>query len=51
MSDLEMVLTINAADERIRKVVTYRKIMARFQMVMFFKEPADVKDTGFLAGL
>jgi outer membrane lipoprotein-sorting protein len=50
VGDLEMVLTNKRGEERIRKVMAYRKDYGKDQkMVMFFKEPADVKDTGFLS--
>lgn len=49
-SDLEMTLINKKGQERIRKVLTYRKDYGDdSKMVMFFKEPADVKDTGFLS--
>jgi len=49
-ADLEMVLTNKRSEERIRKVVAYRKDYGKdSKLVMFFKGPADVKDSGFLS--
>ena len=53
-SDLEMILINKKGQERKRKVITYRKDYENdsegsdTKTVMFFKEPADVKNTGFL---
>jgi len=55
VADLEMVLVNDKGQERNRKVVAYRKDYTDNadgfdkKTVMFFKEPADVKDTGFLS--
>ena len=50
IGNLEMVLTNDKGQERIRKVVAYRKDYGKdTKMVMFFKEPADVKDAAFLS--
>lgn len=49
-SALHMTLTNKRGQERKREVVTYRKDYGDdSKMVMFFKEPADVKNTGFLS--
>ena len=49
VADLEMILTNDKGQERNRKVVAYRKDYGKdSKLVMFFKEPADVKDTAFL---
>lgn len=50
VADLEMILTNDKGQERNRKVVAYRKDYGKdSKLVMFFKEPADVKDTAFLS--
>jgi outer membrane lipoprotein-sorting protein len=50
ISDLEMTLTNNKGQERVRKVIAYRKDYgADSKTLMLFKEPADVKNTGFLS--
>ncbi len=47
--DLEMTLINKRGQERKRKVINYRKDYGKDdKTVMFFKKPADVKDTGFL---
>ena len=53
ISELEMILINKKGQERIRKVQTFRKDYdddpeLDTKTVMFFMEPADVKDTGFL---
>jgi outer membrane lipoprotein-sorting protein len=49
-AQLEMTLINKRGQERIRKVVSYRKDYGEDdKTVMFFLEPADVKDTGFLS--
>ena len=49
-SDLEMTLINKKGQERIRKVVSYRKDDGKDnKSVMFFLEPADVKNTAFLS--
>lgn len=49
-SDLEMILINKRDQERQRKVRAFRKDYGKdSKMVMFFMEPADVKDTGFLS--
>lgn len=49
-SDLEMTLINKKGQERIRKVVSYRKDYGDDdKSVMFFLEPADVKNTAFLS--
>lgn len=49
-SDLEMTLINKKGQERIRKVMSYRKDYGDDdKSVMFFLEPADVKDTAFLS--
>jgi outer membrane lipoprotein-sorting protein len=49
-SDLEMILINKRNQQRIRKVVSYRKDYGEDnKSVMFFLEPADVKNTGFLS--
>ncbi len=48
-AELEMTLINKRGQQRIRKVITYRKDYGKDEkMVMFFLEPADVKETGFL---
>ncbi|MCP4401881.1 MAG: outer membrane lipoprotein-sorting protein [bacterium] len=48
-TDLEMTLINKRGQERKRKVISYRKDYGKDEKtVMFFKKPADVKDTGFL---
>lgn len=48
-TDMEMTLINKNGQERVRKVMTYRKDYGEdSHSVMFFLEPADVKDTGFL---
>ncbi|GAK56064.1 hypothetical protein U27_03026 [Candidatus Vecturithrix granuli] len=49
-AELEMILINDKGQERNRKVQVYRKDYGKdSKMVMFFMEPADVKDTGFLS--
>ena len=49
-ADLEMTLINKRGQQRIRKVINYRKDYGKDdKLVMFFLEPADVKDTGFLS--
>ncbi len=49
-SDLEMILINKKNQERKRIVQNFRKDDGKdSKTVMFFKEPADVKDTGFLS--
>jgi len=48
--ELEMTLINKRGQERIRQVISYRKDYGEdSKTVMFFKEPADVKGTGFLS--
>jgi outer membrane lipoprotein-sorting protein len=50
IADLEMMLTNKNGKQRIRKVQMYRKDYGEDnKSVMFFLEPADVKNTGFLS--
>jgi len=49
-ANLEMILTNKRGQQRIRKVISYRKDYGKDdKTVMFFLEPADVKGTGFLS--
>lgn len=49
-AELEMILINDKGQERNRKVQVYRKDYGKdSKMVMFFMDPADVKDTGFLS--
>ncbi len=53
ISELEMILINKKGQERVRKVQTFRKdydddAELDTKTVMFFMEPADVKNTGFL---
>lgn len=49
ISDLEMVLIDKNGHERVRKIRSYTKDQGEdSQRIMFFLEPADVKDTAFL---
>jgi outer membrane lipoprotein-sorting protein len=48
-ADLEMVLIDKSGHKRIRKIHSFSKDKGKdTQRLMFFLEPADVKDTGFL---
>lgn len=48
-SEMEMILINKRGQQRVRKIVTYRKDYGEDdKSVMFFLEPADVKGTGFL---
>ncbi len=49
VSNMEMVLIDKRGNERVRKIKSYTKDFGkdRYRM-MFFQEPADVKNTGFL---
>jgi outer membrane lipoprotein-sorting protein len=48
-SEMEMILINKRGQQRVRKIVTYRKDYGDDEKsVMFFLEPADVKGTGFL---
>jgi outer membrane lipoprotein-sorting protein len=50
IADMEMVLINKRGQERLRKVVNYRKDYGEDdKSVMFFLEPADVKNTAFLS--
>ena len=50
VADLEMTLINKRGQERIRKVKSYRKDYGEDdKSVMFFLEPADVKETAFLS--
>ncbi len=50
ITSLEMTLINKRGQKRIRQVLTYRRDYEdkTTKMVMFFQEPADVKNTGFL---
>ncbi len=49
VSDMEMVLVDRNGNERVRKIRSYGKDKGEDrQRIMFFVEPADVKDTAFL---
>jgi outer membrane lipoprotein-sorting protein len=49
-AEMEMILTNKRGQQRVRKVITYRKDYGKdSKSVMFFLEPADVKGTGFLS--
>lgn len=49
-AEMEMVLTNKRGQQRVRKVVSYRKDYGEdSKSVLFFLEPADVKGTGFLS--
>ncbi len=48
-SDMEMILIDKHKKKRVRKIMTYGKDKGEDDWkLMFFKHPADVKDTGFL---
>ncbi len=48
-SDMEMILIDKHKKKRIRKIMTYKKEKGEDTLrLMFFKHPADVKNTGFL---
>ena len=48
-SEMEMILIDKRGKERIRRIATYSKDKGEDTMrLMFFKHPADVKDTSFL---
>lgn len=48
-SEMEMVLIDKSGHERVRKLRSFNKDKGEDKMrIMFFLEPADVKDTGFL---
>ncbi len=48
-ADMEMILIDKKGNKRIRKIRSYTKDFGKdTHSVMFFLEPADVKDTGFL---
>ena len=51
-TDMEMVLVSRSGQERIRKIAVFRKDYGKDgkddKRVMFFLEPADVKNTAFL---
>lgn len=48
-SDLEMILIDKKGNRRIRKIRSFKKDFAKdTYSIMFFLEPADVKNTGFL---
>lgn len=50
IQDLEMILINKRGQKRVRKVINYRKDYGKDdKSVMFFLEPADVKNTGFLS--
>ena len=49
ISDLEMILIDRRGNERVRKIKSYSKDIGDDDYsLMFFRSPADVKDTGFL---
>lgn len=49
-TEMEMILINKRDQQRVRKVVTYRKDIGEdSKSVMFFLEPADVRGTGFLS--
>jgi outer membrane lipoprotein-sorting protein len=49
-AEMEMTLINKRGQQRVRKIVTYRKDFGEdSKSVMFFLEPADVKGTGFLS--
>ena len=49
IADLEMILIDKRGNERIRKIRSFTKDFGEDEhQLMFFLEPADVKDTGFL---
>ncbi|MBU0620703.1 MAG: outer membrane lipoprotein-sorting protein [Gammaproteobacteria bacterium] len=48
-SEMEMILIDKSGHERVRKLRSFNKDKGEDKMrIMFFLEPADVKDTGFL---
>jgi outer membrane lipoprotein-sorting protein len=48
-SEMEMILIDKSGHERVRKIRSFTKDKGEDKMrIMFFREPADVKDTGFL---
>ena len=48
-SDMEMILIDKRGKKRVRRIATYRKDKGDDTMrLMFFRHPADVKDTSFL---
>ena len=49
VTDMEMVLIDKRGNERVRRIRTHRKDRGEDTLkLMFFRHPADVKDTGFL---
>lgn len=49
-AEMEMTLINKRGQQRVRKIITYRKDYGEDnKSVMFFLEPADVKGTGFLS--
>ena len=49
ITDMEMVLIDKRGNERVRRIRTHRRDRGKDTLkLMFFRHPADVKDTGFL---